>query len=587
MPENFQTKTEKSGGFRDVLVSGTRVGGYEIVSVLGRGAFGITYRARDGKLHRDLAIKEFLPAAVALREHGTMVVPRSTDVIQEFVHGRERFLDEARILAKLDRAPAVIRVYDFLEENGTAYMVMAVVEGETLDKRIKRERHLGPEAVNKMLYPMLDGLEAVHSTGFLHRDIKPSNIVLDGAGNPTLIDFGAARAALAGHSMEMTAIFTPGYAAAEQFTSTKQGPWTDIYGLSATLYHAIAGHPPPSAFDRVFVDAFIPLVEIEPPGFASGLLNGLDAGLAVRASDRPQSIREWRSLLQRTSMGVGSTTTIRLPRPSVSPARSGAQLARRLRIAVATILVVALAALGLFVTGNMPLVSERASSRDQGPGMARPPGNALATKDGSNCLDNPNRPCVDALLGTAGSATAVISPACSNFSSVRSGRDNWKDIWTTSIYSYAPGGGTPGGGRADGELKVGGWGDWYYSLLSVDISRMPKDTKSAALILYSLDTGGTPVAMYVDRVAATWNTAGDRLWWRDLPQAIPWAQAQAPRRNTWYVLDITGLFHDWRANRVVNYGIQLRPFANNNNNNLFVSSRGEDQTKRPGLLACN
>ena len=127
---------------------------------------------------------------------------------------------------------------------------------------------LAPEEVDRILWPLLDGLEQVHDAGFLHRDIKPANILLDAAGNPTLIDFGASRAAMAGRSTALTAIFTPGYAAAEQMTSAKQGPWTDIYGLSATLYHAITGQTPPSAFDRMLDDTYEPLAQLDPAGFS-------------------------------------------------------------------------------------------------------------------------------------------------------------------------------------------------------------------------------------------------------------------------------------------------------------------------------
>src|SRR5215468_10778087 len=202
-------------GRLNVLPAGTTLRGYELKSILGQGAFGITYRARDLTLGRDVAIKEYLPLTLAARKGRTTVLPLSPDHADQFAWGRERFLDEARTLARLDRTPAIVRVHDFLEENGTAYMVMGLVEGENLNKRLMREGRLTPDAVARLLFPLLDGLEEVHAIGFLHRDIKPANIMVDARGRPTLIDFGAARAAMAGRSTTMTAIFTPGYAAFE------------------------------------------------------------------------------------------------------------------------------------------------------------------------------------------------------------------------------------------------------------------------------------------------------------------------------------------------------------------------------------
>ena len=296
------------------LAPGKTIGRYEIVAVLGQGGFGITYRARDTQLHREVAIKEYLPSALAVRQDGATVLPRSTKVAEDFAWGRQRFVDEGRTLATLQRAPAIVRVFDFLEVNGTAYIVMELLEGHTLEGRL-RQGPLTPAELDRILWPLLDGLERVHATGFLHRDIKPANILLDAAGNPTLIDFGASRAAMAGKTAAMTAIFTPGYAAAEQMTSAKQGPWTDIYGLAATMYHAITGHAPVSSFDRMLDDEYVPLGQIQPTGFAPGLLVGIDAGLAVRASDRPQSIAGWRTILGHTGP-LDAQATVALRRPA-------------------------------------------------------------------------------------------------------------------------------------------------------------------------------------------------------------------------------------------------------------------------------
>ncbi len=329
MSERGSVEREREGqGARGVLAAGSRLRNYEIVSILGQGGFGVTYRARDAVLGRDVAIKEYLPTSLAVREDNTMVMPRSTELTEEFEWGRDRFVEEARTLAKFDTAPAIVRVYDFLEAHGTAYMVMALLEGETLAQRLKREGRLVPAVIEQLLPPLLSGLDVVHAAGFLHRDIKPDNILLDAAGNPTLIDFGASRAAMAGRTTAMTAIFTPGYAAAEQFTSAKQGPWTDIYGLSATMYHAISGGPPPSAFDRMLDDEYAPLGKMMPAGFSPGLLIGVDSGLAVRASDRPQSITGWRAILGQSSApdalatialvrhGDASTMMIARPKPA-------------------------------------------------------------------------------------------------------------------------------------------------------------------------------------------------------------------------------------------------------------------------------
>ena len=290
--------TEEASAESDfvALRVGQGVGRYTIGSVLGQGGFGITYRATDSQLGRDVAIKEYLPAALAIRQDGTTVVPRSKGAADDFAWGRDRFVAEGRTLAALHRAPGIVRVHDFLEANGTAYLVMELLGGETLEARLARQGTLDAAAIDRIVQPLLDGLEQVHAAGYLHRDIKPANILLDAEGRPTLIDFGASRAAVAGRSQAMTAIFTPGYAAVEQFTAATQGPWTDIYGLAATLHHAVAGQVPPNSIDRVLDDTYVSLATTRRD-YPPELLAGIDAGLAVRASDRPQSIAAWRPVL--------------------------------------------------------------------------------------------------------------------------------------------------------------------------------------------------------------------------------------------------------------------------------------------------
>jgi serine/threonine protein kinase len=279
------------------LPIGTRVGRYQIASVLGQGAFGITYRARDLQLDRDVALKEYLPALLATRIDGVTVLPRSTQAADDFAWGRARFLDEAKTIARLAHAPAVVHVHDFLEANGTAYVVMQLEEGETLAARCRREGRLSQPVVERILHPLLDGLEQVHATDVLHRDIKPENIIIGHDGSPTLIDFGASRAAIAGRTQTLTAVFTPIYAAPEQFTSGQQGPYTDIYAMAATLYVCVTGREPISAAHRMMAGAPMPSARETAGGaYSHTLLAAIDAGMLLKADQRPQTIRAWREV---------------------------------------------------------------------------------------------------------------------------------------------------------------------------------------------------------------------------------------------------------------------------------------------------
>jgi serine/threonine protein kinase/peptidoglycan hydrolase-like protein with peptidoglycan-binding domain len=332
------------------------VGRYRIVSVLGQGSFGITYRAIDGELGREVAVKEYLPAALAVRQDGTTVAPRSGSAAADFAWGRDRFIAEGRTLAAFHRLPGVVQVHDFLEANGTAYLVMELVRGRTLFEQIERQGPLDAAGLDGILSTLLDGLEQVHGVGFLHRDIKPANVLVDGQGRPVLIDFGASRAAVAGRSQAMTAIFTPGYAAVEQFTAATQGPWTDIYGLAATVHHAITGRAPLNAIDRIIDDTYAALADSGLP-FPRTLLAGIDAGLAVRAADRPQSIAAWRKILYATPAGAGAAPATVVKPHAATPAATTAVAAPRKRPAMmlaAGVAALCLLAGGWFAIGSRP-----------------------------------------------------------------------------------------------------------------------------------------------------------------------------------------------------------------------------------------
>jgi serine/threonine protein kinase len=325
----------------------TRLGRYQIASVLGQGAFGITYRGRDQQLDRDVAIKEYLPAMLATRSDGVTVLPRSTRTAEDFAWGRARFLDEAKTIARLAHVPGIVRVYDFLEANGTAYFVMELIEGETLAERCRRETKLSQATFESILYPLLDSLEEVHAVGFLHRDIKPENIIIAPNGTPKLIDFGAARAAISDRAQTMTAVFTPAYAAPEQFESGKQGPWTDIYGMAATFYACVTGRVPLSAATRVMGDVPMePASELRAGEYTSNLLSAIDAGLVLRAGERPQTIATWRELFrgrQQTRL-EDSADTIKVESPR------GTRAKRRLS---STALLVSGAAIAMTLVGGV------------------------------------------------------------------------------------------------------------------------------------------------------------------------------------------------------------------------------------------
>ena len=345
------------------LRPGQVVGRYRIVSVLGQGGFGITYRAQDSELGREVAIKEYLPAALAVRQDGITVVPRSTGAADDFAWGRDRFIAEGRTLAALHRVPGIVLVHDFLETNGTAYLVMELLGGQTLQARVAGSGPLDATSLEALLRPLLDGLEKVHEAGFLHRDIKPANILLDDQGRPTLIDFGASRAAVAGRSQAMTAVFTPGYAAVEQFTAARQGPWTDIYGLAATLHFAVTGQPPANAVDRVLEDTYVALADGTRP-FAQNLLAAIDAGLAVRAADRPQSIADWRTLLSQplpVRPDAQATVVMRPAREEGAPSPPPQARRKPAVLALAAVALAGVAAGGWFLLGARSATTQPAA----------------------------------------------------------------------------------------------------------------------------------------------------------------------------------------------------------------------------------
>lgn len=285
---------------RNALAPGREVNGYTIDRVLGQGGFGITYLAREIRLDRLVAIKEYLPQQLAIRE-GDMSVHPSDDTEGElFKWGLERFLAEARTLAQFQH-PNIVPVFAAFEANNTGYMVMQYERGESLGDILQRRKVMEEDELLKLLLPILGGLREVHARSFIHRDIKPDNIFIRENGSPVLLDFGSSRQALGVKTQIFTVLISTGYSPFEQYSTggKDQGPWTDIYGLAATLYRAVVGKKPPDAADRSHSilareeDLFISLQDLVGGRFSTRFLAAIDHGLAFRPHDRPQSVDAW------------------------------------------------------------------------------------------------------------------------------------------------------------------------------------------------------------------------------------------------------------------------------------------------------
>ncbi|MFJ2987356.1 protein kinase [Collimonas sp. NPDC087041] len=282
------------------MPKGTRLADFEIIGVIGEGGFGIVYFAFDRSLRRMVAIKEYMPGAFAGRGPDKKVVVRSQRHRETFTIGLKSFIKEARLLAQFDH-PALIKVYRFWEQNNTAYMAMRYYEGRTLKSVVQNSPAQITEAwLKSMLKPMLEALAAMYRVQILHRDISPDNIMIQKSGEAVLLDFGAARQIIGDMTHSLTVILKPGYAPIEQYADDammKQGPWTDIYSLSAVIYFAIVKSAPPTSVARMIKDPIELLQNGDYPGFSKEFLAAIDKGLAVRPEERPQSIEEFRQLL--------------------------------------------------------------------------------------------------------------------------------------------------------------------------------------------------------------------------------------------------------------------------------------------------
>jgi serine/threonine protein kinase len=287
------------------LPLGTRLGEFELTALLGEGGFGIVYLATDHSLQRQVALKEYMPSALAARTASSQVQVKSERHRETFEAGRKSFINEARLLAQFDH-PSLVKVHRFWEANGTAYMVMPYYQGQNLRDTL-RDMGQPPDEdwLRRLLAPLTEALLVIHAEQCYHRDIAPDNVMmLAGSQRPLLLDFGAARRVIGDMTQALTVILKPGYAPVEQYADTpgmKQGPWTDVYALAAVVYGAIVGKNPPPSVSRLLNDTYVPLTQAAAGRYSAQFLSAVDRALAVRPEHRTQSMGEFRQ-----DMGLGS-----------------------------------------------------------------------------------------------------------------------------------------------------------------------------------------------------------------------------------------------------------------------------------------
>ena len=285
----------------DVLPAGTVLSHYAVTGLIGQGGFGVVYLARDTRSNRTVAIKEFLPTALAGRVADGRVRPLSAEMANAYSYGLKGFLREANLLSEFAH-PALVAVHQAWEQNDTAYMAMQYYPGKTLREVRMRAATQPTEAqVQAWMSPVFDAVAELHAHRVIHRDISPDNILVMAAGETVLLDLGAARQVLGGMTQALTTILKPGFAPIEQYVedgSMEQGRWTDVYGLAAVIYFLVTGKPPTPATSRIVRDSLPPLAAVAPQNvYSPAFFAAVAKALSLRAIDRFKSMAEFRAAL--------------------------------------------------------------------------------------------------------------------------------------------------------------------------------------------------------------------------------------------------------------------------------------------------
>lgn len=321
--------------------------------MIGAGGFGITYRAWDPLLQSYVAIKEYYPSGIATRsaDSSKVCVPVGQEQ-REYHRGRIRFLKEAQDVARFQSEPNIVSIYDYLEENDTAYMVMEYLHGCTLKQYIREHGgRLDTDHILHICLSVLDALAVVHKAGMIHRDISPENIFICEDLTVKLIDFGAAKQVYLDGEQTMSVVLKPGYAPPEQYAKKdKQGPWTDIYALGATLYFAATGEKPEESFGRVLEDTIKPVCEVNPE-IPRAMSQVIMRAMSVKIEDRYQTVEAMREALL---AGEGQNAQME---PYVIPAsrisKRDLPKKRGFLIGVAFCIVIMLVVTGIWMAGRV------------------------------------------------------------------------------------------------------------------------------------------------------------------------------------------------------------------------------------------
>lgn len=273
------------------LPSGYQLHNYRIDRQISAGGFSLVYLAHDER-GTPVAIKEYLPSALVLREAGSQVQATSAENLNLFRYGMKCFFEEGLALARIAH-PNVVRVTNFFRANETVYMVMQYERGRTLqDYILHRRQELRENFIRRIFAELLNGLREVHAHKILHLDVKPSNIYIRLDGSPLLIDFGAARQTLTQERATLNPMYTPGFAAPEQYGHDREklGPWTDIYGVGASLFACLSGFAPQAADQRMEEDRQESVKNQWSGHYSDHLLELIDWSLKLDPLERPQSV---------------------------------------------------------------------------------------------------------------------------------------------------------------------------------------------------------------------------------------------------------------------------------------------------------